>query len=156
MTKIEQLENQLDTIRAELDKLKNQEPKPGKPIKWMPEIGQKYYFVNDADHHDCSKWAGDRVDLYRRNHIGIFPTAEDCDWWDKVDKYIRNICGEAVAGKRMYCLTGNIGLSKFFYRDCVDYEICYRYWTNDPAAADKINESLTGDDRRRFLTGGRG
>ena len=156
MTKIQELENQLDMIRAELDKLKNQEPKPGKPIKWMPEMWQIYFFRDSCGQKCSDFWRDGTTDHHRRNHLGIFPTAEDCDRWYRIEEVIREACGEAVEYMELYGIFGNGNNTGFVtFEPTVGYDSTIRYRTNNPNAADEINEKLTEDDRRWFLTGGR-
>jgi len=156
MNKIHELEKQLEAIRAELEKLKQKEQKQ-KPIKWLPEMGQEYYFCYSDGVMTYTYWNDSDSDHYRRNHVGIFPTAEDFGRWYRIDAVIREACGEAVEVEDLFVICGtrdNRAFTEQIYPS--GYDISFRYWTNNPNAADEINAKLTEDDRRWFLTGGRG
>lgn len=145
-------------IKKESDVPENEPAEPvtpaPKPLRWMPERRQVYFFRDSCSIKCSDFWDDSAEDHHRRNHMGIFPTAEARDRWYRIDAVIRKHCGEAVEGKHLFAVYAGMGY-KFMTDKTEKYDPSFRYWTNDPEAADKINADLTEDDRRWFLTGGR-
>lgn len=45
--------------------------------KWEPEVGERYWFLNDRGEVDYSYWDYDNVDIFRRDNLGIYRTKEE-------------------------------------------------------------------------------
>lgn len=44
---------------------------------WQPKIGERYYFRNGVGVVDCNTWDDNPTDHFRRDYMGIHPTAEE-------------------------------------------------------------------------------
>lgn len=45
--------------------------------KWEPEFEDKYWFFGDHGGVDYSYWDGGKVDIFRRDNLGIYRTKEE-------------------------------------------------------------------------------
>ena len=45
--------------------------------KWEPEVGERYWFLNDFGGVDCSYWRDREGDIFRRDNLGIYRTKEE-------------------------------------------------------------------------------
>ena len=45
--------------------------------KWEPEDGERYWFFGDYGEVDYSYWYGGKVDIFRRDNLGIYRTKEE-------------------------------------------------------------------------------
>lgn len=45
--------------------------------KWIPEFGEEFYYVNDAEYVASSRWGNTLTDNYRRDFLRIFRTSDE-------------------------------------------------------------------------------
>ena len=45
--------------------------------KWEPEKGERYWFFGDFGGVDYSYWDGGKIDIFRRDNLGIYRTKEE-------------------------------------------------------------------------------
>ena len=83
MTKIEELEQELNECQKELAELK--ESKKENVGKWKPQIGEEYWFKNDIGKVSHSTYMCS-VDECRTNSVPLFKTQEQCErYWRFMD-----------------------------------------------------------------------
>ena len=81
MTKIEELEKQLNECQKALAELK--ESKKG---NWKPKDCDRYWFRTDEGEFDWCNWIDDKIDNWRYNNMPIFKTKEECEsYWHFMD-----------------------------------------------------------------------
>ena len=74
MAKIEELEQKINELVKELDKLKRQENKNAS--RFIPQKGQEYWYVDDLGLINNADWADDEADRYRLANMPLFYTKE--------------------------------------------------------------------------------
>jgi hypothetical protein len=62
-----------------------------KEEKWVPEIGNRYWYIDSARPNDAS-WVGDSIDNQRRKFLGVYPNEESAQKvFDACKKAIENL-----------------------------------------------------------------
>lgn len=74
MNKIEELENKMLEIAQEIAELK----KGQNAGEWKPQLGEDYWFINDAGEKIRAKWTDHNIDHWRIKNIQLFATIEEC------------------------------------------------------------------------------
>lgn len=96
MTKIEELEQKIETINIVLGNLKLELENYEKALaelkeskkegKWKPTLNQEYWFRSASGVLEVSNWEDDELDNGRYNNITLFPTKEKCErYWHFMD-----------------------------------------------------------------------
>lgn len=67
-----------------------------KPKRWLPEIGDEYYYIGDSPIRWKSEWCGYDIDFLRRSTTGVFKTPEESGaMLAKIQALVTSEIGEA-------------------------------------------------------------
>ena len=96
MTKIQELEQKIETINIVLGNLKLELENYEKALaelkeskkegKWKPQLGEDYWFRNDEGSNVCRTYNGYVADIWRYNNVPMFKTQSACErYWHFMD-----------------------------------------------------------------------
>lgn len=75
MNKISEMENEIKTLKEELNK--QEEPKTG---RWKPELNEKYWFIDNDGNISHACWDNDAIDNSRYKFGNVFKTVEEANF----------------------------------------------------------------------------
>lgn len=145
MSKLQELEQQLQNLQSEIEKLKQAEQNGN---QWVPIDGDFNYFLSNRGNIGKSVWIGIDSDKDRLSIGNVFPTKEEAEFEVeklKVIAELKKFSKDYEEGKDNYCIYYNLGYDYISY----DYEWTVKrttlYFPSEETARQAV--AAVGEDR---------
>lgn len=145
MTKLQKIEQQLQNLQAEIEKLKQAEQNGN---QWVPEGGDKYFFIEVDGTVYVDTWWGNSIDVNKLSIGNVFKTKEEVKFEVerlKVIAELKKYSSEFVHGGDNCQITFDYEDGKVLYLSNGEIKSSTLYFPSEATARQAVQE--VGEDR---------
>lgn len=77
LEQINELKQKIEELEKEVNSPESEGIKKG--VRWKPEYGEKYYYLDDGGGINYAYWSNDNIDLFRFNTGNCFKTEQEAE-----------------------------------------------------------------------------